>query len=481
MNKAYTRINFQNAPSTATPLNATNLNKIDKAINDIDNRVIELAGYQEEAQEAAEQASSSASAASKAAETAASDAEARVNEVIKGLEVYTKEEAHKQFASIIKQVATGSPILITDGMDVGVLDFKAYGRSTQNGTPAPNNLVEIVNIAKDGILKVTSTGKNLIPYPYQHTTRTYGGTTITDNGDGSLTANGTGNANHWFSLWSTFCLPKGRYVLSGCPSGGSASNYRIILRKNADNNDRTAEDYGTGKTFEVTDDTVEYTMMIGIINGATVTDLVFKPMLRRVEVTDATYELYKSSNISIPLSEPLRSVGEVKDEIAWVDGVYGVIRRIGEVCYDGSDDENWTYQARTSTNRKFILIDDMKPEMSVAICNRYTYLQTDEDGKFFTYTNSKVHFCDAIDVRPSVKDWKAWLQSNNITVQYILAEESFEPFDNQALFDNIVTYDNVTYITATDNAEMEVTYATDTKSYIDSKFAELHTAIVNML
>jgi hypothetical protein len=131
VNKAYSRINFQNAPSTATPLNATNLNKMDKAINDLDDRIIELSGYQEEAQEAAEQASSSASAAAKAAETATADAEARVNAIIEGLEVYTKEESDKKFASVIKQVATGSPILIKDGAGVEALDFKGKGRSTQ--------------------------------------------------------------------------------------------------------------------------------------------------------------------------------------------------------------------------------------------------------------------------------------------------------------------------------------------------------------
>lgn len=42
MEKTYTRINWENYPSTETPLNETNLNKIDYAVNEIDNRVIEL-------------------------------------------------------------------------------------------------------------------------------------------------------------------------------------------------------------------------------------------------------------------------------------------------------------------------------------------------------------------------------------------------------------------------------------------------------
>ena len=42
MQKAYTRIQWENTPSTNTPLNETNLNKMDAALNTIDDRVIAL-------------------------------------------------------------------------------------------------------------------------------------------------------------------------------------------------------------------------------------------------------------------------------------------------------------------------------------------------------------------------------------------------------------------------------------------------------
>lgn len=42
MNKSYTRINWENYPSDATPVNEQNLNKIDSATDEIDNRVISL-------------------------------------------------------------------------------------------------------------------------------------------------------------------------------------------------------------------------------------------------------------------------------------------------------------------------------------------------------------------------------------------------------------------------------------------------------
>lgn len=42
MQKAYSRINWENYPSTETPVNETNLNKIDEALNTVDNRVVEF-------------------------------------------------------------------------------------------------------------------------------------------------------------------------------------------------------------------------------------------------------------------------------------------------------------------------------------------------------------------------------------------------------------------------------------------------------
>ena len=38
--KVYSRVNFQDFPSTQTPLNASNLNKLDKGIDDLDNKMI---------------------------------------------------------------------------------------------------------------------------------------------------------------------------------------------------------------------------------------------------------------------------------------------------------------------------------------------------------------------------------------------------------------------------------------------------------
>lgn len=44
--KVYSRINWENEPSTKSPINEENLNKMDFALNEIDNRTVELSGYE---------------------------------------------------------------------------------------------------------------------------------------------------------------------------------------------------------------------------------------------------------------------------------------------------------------------------------------------------------------------------------------------------------------------------------------------------
>lgn len=42
MQKVYERIDWENEPSTNTPINETNLNKMDYALNEVDGRVVTI-------------------------------------------------------------------------------------------------------------------------------------------------------------------------------------------------------------------------------------------------------------------------------------------------------------------------------------------------------------------------------------------------------------------------------------------------------
>lgn len=130
--------------------------------------------------------------------------------------------------------------------------------------------------------------KNLIVYPYYETTHTEDGITFTDNGDGTVTANGTATAesNFRFSYTSAesgmFILTPGTYTLSGCPSGGSSSAYALLLSRLNDSGswEIYQRDYGSGKTFTIERDTY-CCVLFRVFKGATAAGMTVRPMLEK--------------------------------------------------------------------------------------------------------------------------------------------------------------------------------------------------------
>lgn len=85
-------------------------------------------------------------------------------------------------------------------------------------------------------------------------------------------------------------LPAGTYVISGCPTGGSASTYRIMMWNSSWV--YVSQDVGNSNTFNLENDTTNNKVQVGIYSGTTVNNLVFKPMIRFASITDDTYEPY---------------------------------------------------------------------------------------------------------------------------------------------------------------------------------------------
>lgn len=142
---------------------------------------------------------------------------------------------------------------------------------------------------------------NLLPYPHANTTRTAYGVTYTDNGDGTITASGTstGAANFMCKQRTdnNFKLPKGRYILSGCPEGGSSTTYEIQLGYSNDAGSYVdiGREHGKGLSFEITE-TIEgkpLQVLLAIKNGTTVENLTFEPMIRLASDEDNTYRPYR--------------------------------------------------------------------------------------------------------------------------------------------------------------------------------------------
>ena len=226
-----------------------------------------------------------------------------------------------------------------------------------------------------------------------------------------------------------------------------------------------------------------YVYLYAYDSGKTFNNVLFAPML--VEVNEdgtypTEYEPYKSSTSTIPLSEPLRAIGDVKDEITYQDGKWGVLRRIKRI---NANDLTWHAYSDYVFGDGFT--SDILPKSETkAYCNiaKINYPMTNDWAEFCFTGITSVSNCH-LNVRdtttfPTITEWNTYIASNDVYFDYPLATPTFEPFADQAL-PYLSTYDGVTNISNDDalSAEMTVKYPTTDASGVgsrnESRIAEL--------
>ena len=122
-------------------------------------------------------------------------------------------------------------------------------------------------------------GKNLLPYPYYHGSRTTNGITYTDNGDGTITASGTATntAYHYEARITTenmLCEGGKTYTFSWGGVGSSSTYYGFVR---VDDVVKTATATGSVTFTPSTSQYVDVGFLI--ISGVTVDNLVIKPQI----------------------------------------------------------------------------------------------------------------------------------------------------------------------------------------------------------
>lgn len=143
-------------------------------------------------------------------------------------------------------------------------------------------------------------GKNLIPYPYADTTKTVSGITFTDNGDGTITANGTATGNADFMVSDSIAVKKGM-TISGAPDGSRPETFEIQAYKSGDEMISTNGIYSPTAIVDFVSP-----VRIRIRSGYTANNLVFKPQLEYGTATE--FEIYKT-----PVNYSIDATGTVKD------------------------------------------------------------------------------------------------------------------------------------------------------------------------
>jgi hypothetical protein len=360
--------------------------------------------------------------------------------------------------------------LPTTGED-GVLYLvpKSHTTQTASGNPISVNITDnagkIESLKLDGdTFQQTYTGKNLLKYPYWNTTTTTNGVTFTDNGDCSVTANGTASPqalfwvtrDNWRYAPESLVVPAGTYTIKGT----GYSFYRTIVTA-------YGKTQGLIATYQVGIDDVTFTLeeeasltvRLSVQSGVTADNFVFRPQLEAGS-TSSSYEPYVGGQPSPSPSYPqdinvvtgtqtvsingtdysidlgsieLCKLGTYQDYI-YKDGEnWKVHKWIGKYTYDGTE-SNWAYSTNVGDGAEvdgvFYRVKPTGadgtnyPNPSVSISDRFiSGVRTPTKAGTFII-GSNITFASPSTAIDNATEWTQWLASNNTTVYYKYRDDS---------------------------------------------------------
>ena len=181
-----------------------------------------------------------------------------------------------------------------------------------HGAPSAENICAISGHTQ---VTVDNTGKNKLPIIMA--SGTSNGITAIVYDDGSILVNGTATGLATFTLNNTLTL-NGNYILSGCPSGGTAATYRMDCYWTGQG---ALIDNGNGVAISPNGNAI--TTRIIVMQGVTVNNILFKPMIRLATDTDPEYAPYLGYQHTTNLGNTYYSgVLDIASGILTVDTAY---------------------------------------------------------------------------------------------------------------------------------------------------------------
>ena len=397
------------------------------------------------------------------------------------------------------------------GIFEGVITLDQFEPYTGGApSPSPEYPQEIVSVGDDGEISVEIVSKNLLGLPAVETSTN--GFTIAPDGDGVVVS---GKAEENKLTYLDLFKSKGAETLTWVPSNKKAV---IRLRKNGEIVSGIGVRYVTkdGITkygWEITSEEVRAINYIYIEYTPTVGDTSRNGLYTvQLEYGDAptSYEPYKPIQ-SLPISTPnglpgipvssggnyTDSTGQawVCDEIDFGRGVY--VQRVSRIVWDG---KNVKATARNSTSKNNMYYTDIPGVLSGTeyssligvYCTHMTvttFLQLFEKDivGISAYPNQpRLAFGFGLgSPLTTVEQVNAWMAEQYaagtpMTAVYQLAEPIETPLTEAELnaYKALHTNKPHTTVYTDEGAGVEVSYAADTKTYIDNKFAELAAAMV---
>lgn len=405
-----------------------------------------------------------------------------------------------------KQTAIDSIINVNDALKYKSFDFKVDGAYEQNGEPTPEAPIPITTLTFD---KITKNGQNLynVRDAYTGGFNSYNSAYQIDEDDWvTLNIQGAPSDYNYYSLFTNNLKLKpetyynivlevkeksgvgtlsivsqkieGETQIEGQFNGSFSNNFGnlgpgIYTKKLKTLNKEELENTVAGLRTFISLDKGNYSSMtfrISVIEDTSVTPENF------------SYQPYQETNYSIDLqgNEMVSLPNGVKDELQIdKEGNANLIKNVGKKVINGS--EEWMRNTNYTTSSMLAVqyLENNMLSNSIIISNHFTYnAVTDID----TIRAAAQYILIGLDITEfaTVDNFKNWLQSNNTTIYYQLAEP--QTISLGKLSDIITTEQgsNTFAINSNIDTQISTTYALDLKKYIDNKIATVSQAVVEM-
>lgn len=344
--------------------------------------------------------------------------------------------------------------------DKGLIqDLKIYGKSSQDGTPSPDNPVEIKSVVNPTIKVI---GKNLIKFDESFNSENFGITMIYEKGGIRMTGTATSDGNiriidpnKEIIKWN-----KNKYTVSLKATDVCLASLYVADAKNDEWELVAGININQTRTFEKAIDVVG--IFITFVRGETYDVLLYPQVEYGTQASE--YEPYKEQSIALPITLnaiPVSSGSNITidekqyiaDRVVEKEGVYGIERNVVDAFKYISNTSIEIDATSNSTNRfRLLTTDILKSSLYACICNILPFKLIWIDDIEGIYADSqyvilRVNKSTCGEDEQTAKDWLI----NNINKFHVYAclnNSKFEPLssDVQEKLKMLSTYYPVTNI-----------------------------------
>lgn len=400
----------------------------------------------------------------------------------RGITIRNQEQDFSNYIRIvIKKDVTVNNLLFKPMFNEGqtAQPFEPYTGGKPSPSPEYPQEIKAVN-ELSGVMS----GKNLLK-PHGSYPRTGYGITLNLMNDG-IHVNGKCTGSSWHTFIYSDTLQAGTYYINGI-KGASNSRYQVVLYKNS-----AILNYITTENFKLElKEKSKIELSLFVYSGyGTFNNLVLPYMICRNENDLYLYTPYQGQQLlNYTLQNPLYKIGDVYDYIDFNRGK--IVRNIGVITFDGSDDGGWMISDTQYTNNiRFYstILSDWSIHLNLLLlCNKLPYIKNlqGNDLTGISYTNTlDIQLDKSLLSTQNENGFKAWLNKNPITVVYQLATPTEEDIPQELLtqLKQLQTYSgetNISFEASDVYPTIDLEYIKDTKKYIESK-TDLNAFVENM-